>query len=60
MVLDQITTVLKIGRPAAKMIPVVGDSLEGALDLAIGICQHAQVRTISSISSFLFLADLEI
>jgi hypothetical protein len=42
-ILDQVTTALKFGRPVAKLIPVVGDNLEGAVEIAINICERAQV-----------------
>jgi hypothetical protein len=45
MALDSITTALKLGRPIAKLMPVVGGNLEAGVDLAIGICEHTQVCT---------------
>lgn len=44
MALDQAITALTLLKPFAKLIPVVGDPLEGAIEALKEACKFAKVR----------------
>jgi hypothetical protein len=48
MSLDHALTVLDVAKPFAKLIPVVGEPLEGVVELLTIGCKAAQVRHYSS------------